>query len=184
MERDGGRAFVLIVGLLVGLAALLGALLLVQAQQRQRLAEGPVELREEPIATPTPAPGGPSPGATAPAPATPTVPAMGPPVTPPPGTSPFAITDVTLSQEQPRAGERLRFDVAIESRVIPHTRVIATFFVGDERVRQFSGVVPPLQRATATFEWRAVAGRHVLRVELTSAAGERYDSWERTVDVP
>ncbi len=101
-----------------------------------------------------------------------------------PGAQPFALT-VFLSPESPVAGETTEITAEIKSQTSPHARTVITFFVDGQEADQLSGaLIPPFETASAVFAWTATKGAHALRIELASAAGVVFATWEGTVDVP
>lgn len=99
-----------------------------------------------------------------------------------PGEDPFAL-EASLSPEAPAPGEAVEISAQIKSQTFPHTRAVISFFVDGERIEQLSDVIPPFQTATASYAWIAVEGTHAIRIELASAAGVKFASWEGTLEV-
>lgn len=103
-----------------------------------------------------------------------------PPV--PPGDKPFALT-VSLSPQVPVAATPVEITVEIASQTSPHTPAVVRFWVDGEEVHQATETIPPFQTATIPFQWDAISGTHLIRIEVTSRAGVVYDFWEREVEV-
>ncbi len=96
--------------------------------------------------------------------------------------SPFRM-EVSFSPATPAAGEEVEISVQIKSETAPHARVVVFFLIDGEKVQTLSGVIPPYQAEFATYTWKAIVGPHILRVELASAVGVQFNSWEKTVVV-
>ena len=95
---------------------------------------------------------------------------------------PFALT-VKLPSAELRANESVSLEAQIKSQVSEESRAVVRFLVNGQEVRRLFKAIPPMQAATAAYGWTAEPGRHTLRVEVTSATGERYALWEEQVRV-
>ena len=99
-----------------------------------------------------------------------------------PASAPFALT-LETEPSDPAAGQPVTITAQVQSKTSPHTRAVVKFYVDGQEFLQRSGVVPPFQGSAASYTWTASGGRHVVRAEVTSAAGVVYDSQEKVVEV-
>lgn len=67
---------------------------------------------------------------------------MGGGVIQPAGKDPFSLS-VSLNPESPRDGDRVGIEALVKSNVSPHSRVVASFFVDGQKVKEVSGVIAP-----------------------------------------